>query len=170
MGIFETERLTLRQLEVGRDEAFILTLLNTEGFLRFIGDRGVRDLDGAGDYIRNGPGKSYVENGFGLWLVELRSTGAPIGLCGLVRREGLDHPDIGYAFLPGHGGQGFAVEAAAGTLAHGRGKLGLWTLCAVTTPDNAASRRVLEKIGLVYQGLIVLPGRDDESTYYLTTD
>ncbi len=170
MGIFETARLRLRELEVGRDEDFILTLLNTDGFLKFIGDRGVRDLDGAADYIRNGPGKSYVDNGFGLWVVELKSTGERIGLCGLVRREGLDHPDIGYAFLPDHGGQGYAVEAAGGTLAHGRARLGLWTLCAVTTPDNAASRRVLEKIGLVFQGLIVLPGRDDESTYYLTLD
>ncbi len=170
MEIFETDRLTLRELVVGRDEDFILDLLNTEGFLKFIGDRGVRDLAGARDYIANGPGKSYVENGFGLWAVELTASGERIGLCGLVRRDGLDHPDIGYAFLPAHEGQGYAVEAAGGTLAHARSHLGLKTLCAVTTPENAASRRVLEKIGLTYRGLITLPGRDDESTYYETVD
>jgi RimJ/RimL family protein N-acetyltransferase len=170
MEIFETNRLKLRELAVGRDEDFILDLLNTEGFVKFIGDRGVRDLEGARNYILNGPAKSYDDNGFGLWVVELGSSGERIGLCGMVRREGLDHPDIGYAFLPDHGGRGYAVEAAGGTLAHARSQLDLKTLCAVTTPDNAASRRVLEKIGLVYQGLIVLPGRDDESTYYLTAD
>ncbi len=166
--VFETERLTVDHLEVGRDEAFILQILNEPGFLRNIGDRGVRDLVGARGYIEGGPAKSYAEHGFGLWRVVETATGAPVGLCGLLKRDGLDDPDVGYAFLTEARGKGYAVEAARAALAHGRSAFGMGRIVAIVTPDNDASIRVLEKIGLVAAGLIRLPGRDDDSAYFIS--
>ena len=166
--VFETERLTADELEVGRDEAFILELLNEPGFLKNIGDRGVRDLAGAAGYIEGGPAKSYAEHGFGLWRVSETATGAPVGLCGLLKRDGLDDPDVGYAFLTGARGKGYAVEAARATLAHGRRVFGMGRIVAIVTPGNGPSIRVLEKIGLEAAGLIRLPGRDDESAYFIS--
>ena len=80
------------------DAAFILQLLNEEGFIRFIGDKGVRTLEDARDYILQGPMDSYARNGFGLYAACLRDA-TPIGICGLVKREGLNDPDVGFAFL-----------------------------------------------------------------------
>lgn len=165
--MLETERLRLRELEVGRDEAFVLKLLNEEGFLKNIGDRGVRDLEGAARYIMDGPGASYAQNGFGLWAVELKETGDPVGMSGLIKRDVLEHVDIGYAFLEASAGRGFASEAGAAVLNYGLGALGLKTIVAITTPDNAASGRVLEKLGLRFEGMIQLPTHDTQSRYYV---
>ena len=164
----ETERLRLRELEVGRDEAFVLKLLNEDGFLRNIGDRGVLDLDGAARYILEGPGSSYAQNGFGLWAVEDKATGEPVGLSGLIRRDVLEHVDIGYAFLESVAGRGYATEAGAAVMAYGREVVGLTTIVAITTPDNDASGRVLEKLGLKFSGMIQLPTHDTESRYYVS--
>ena len=164
----ETDRLALDELSVGRDEAFILELLNEPGFLENIGDRGVRDLDGARGYIEGGPAVSYAKHGFGLWRVAEAASGTPVGICGLIRREGLDDPDVGYAFLARAWGQGFAVEAARASLDYGRRVLGLKRIVAITAPDNRASIKVLEKLGLAAAGIISLPGRDDESAYFVS--
>lgn len=99
MNVVETDRLALRQLSTG-DAPFILELLNEPSFLRFIGDRGVRTLDDAREYISTGPVDSYDRLGFGLYLTALKEDDLPIGICGLVKRKGLDDVDIGYAFLP----------------------------------------------------------------------
>lgn len=165
--ILSTARLELDELTAGRDEAFVLALLNEPGFLDNIGDRGVRDLAGARGYIVDGPGASYAANGFGLWRVVEKVSGAPVGICGLVRRPGLEVPDVGYAFLAQAAGRGYATESAAAVMAYGRQALGLGRLVAVTTPNNAASIKVLEKIGFVAGGMIMLPGRDDESAYFV---
>lgn len=164
----ETERLRLRELEVGRDEAFVLKLLNEDGFLRNIGDRGVRDLDGAARYILEGPGASYAQNGFGLWAVEDKVTAGPVGLSGLIKRDVLEHVDIGYAFLESAAGRGYATEACAAVMAYGREVVGLTTIVAITTPDNDASGRVLEKLGLTFEGMIQLPTHETESRYYVS--
>jgi RimJ/RimL family protein N-acetyltransferase len=108
----ETARLRLRELAAG-DAPFILTLLNEPSFIQNIGDRGVRSLEDARAYIANGPVASYVRFGFGLYLVELRESGAPIGICGILKRDALPDPDLGFAFLPGHWKQGYAFESAA---------------------------------------------------------
>ena len=165
--LVETARLTLDELTVGRDEAFILELLNESGFLENIGDRGVRDLEGARGYIE-GAAASYAKNGFGLWRVVEMQSGTPVGICGLIRREGLDDPDVGYAFLARTWGHGYAAEAALASLDYGRRVLGIGRIVAITAPDNAASIKVLEKIGLAAAGLIRLPGRDDESAYFVS--
>lgn len=166
--LIETERLELDELAVDRDELFVFQLLNEPGFLDNIGDREVNDLEGARAYIETGPVASYAANGFGLWRVVTKSDGHSIGICGLVRRDGLGDPDVGYAFLESSWGQGYAAEAAAATLVYARGKLGLERIVAITKPSNAASIRVLEKIGLTFDGVIQLPGHDGDSSFYVS--
>ena len=164
--ILETERLVLHELT--KDDApFILELLMSRGFRENIGDRGVRDLDGARGYIERVQA-GYAANGFGLWRADLKATGKATGLAGLVRREGLDHPDVGYAFLEPFWGQGLASESAAACLEHGREVLGLKTIIAITTPANAGSIAVLKKIGLKDAGLIHVSGHDEPSRYFTT--
>lgn len=167
-NLIETARLTLRELQAGRDEDFVLRLLMSRGFVDNIGDRGVRDLDDARRYILDGPGASYAQNGYGLWRVARREDDSPIGICGLVRRDGLEAPDVGYAFLEESWGQGYAVEAAAATLDYARRTLGLSVILAITKPGNQASMRVLEKIGLRFKKMITLPGMTEQSTYFTT--
>ena len=147
MNVIETERLNLRRLEAG-DAAFILELLNDEFFLRHIGDKGVRTIEDAVRYILTIAVESYARHGFGLWLVELKTSGTPAGICGLVKRDTLPDADIGYAFLPRFRANGYATEAAAAVLSYGLNALGLKRLLAITQPENAGSIRVLEKIGL----------------------
>ena len=160
MTTLTTERLTLTP--VGADDAaFVLELLNDPGWIRNIGDRGVRDLAAAQAYIAERFGKS-------LWLVARDATGEPLGMCGLIERDTLDHPDIGYAFLERHAGKGYASEAATALLNHARETLGLVTIVAITAPDNTASQRVLEKIGLRFVQMIDVPGYDGPSAFFTT--
>ena len=166
MRILETERLRLNELEPD-DAPFILELVTSPGFVQNIGDRGVRDLETAGGYIERAR-KSYADHGFGLWRCDLKATGEPVGLCGLVRRDGLDHPDVGYAFLERFWGGGLATEGAAACLEHGLKTLGLPVILAITTPSNAGSQAVLRKIGLRDAGLVRIPGYDHDSSFFTT--
>jgi RimJ/RimL family protein N-acetyltransferase len=150
MHVIETERLHLRQLNAG-DAPFMLELLNEPSFIRNIGDRGVRNVEDAAGYILRGPVDSYARHGFGLWLVELKESGTPAGICGLVRRDALPDPDIGYAFLPRFRSRGYAREAAAATLGYAFDALKLERVLAITNPDNSGSIKVLEKIGLKFE-------------------
>lgn len=156
--VLETARLRLRELAAG-DAPFVLRLLNDPTFLRYIGDRGVRDLDDARRYIVRGMVDSYERHGFGLWLVELCEAGdEPIGLCGLVSREGLDAPDIGFALLPQWWSRGLAHEAASAVMAHARRVIGLERVLAIANPDNASSVRLLQKLGFRYLRDVQIPG------------
>jgi RimJ/RimL family protein N-acetyltransferase len=165
MIVLETERLSLREAEEA-DASFVLELLNSPGFLENIGDRGVRDEDQARTFIEDRLRGSYRDHGYGMWLASQKSDGAAVGVAGLVRREGLDVPDVGYAFIPRVWGQGYAQEAAAAVLGYAKGPLGIEALAAITTPENFASMAVLRKIGFTYQGMIQLPGIERESTYF----
>jgi len=166
LKILETDRLILRQLVV-EDATFIFALLNDPGWLRFIGDRGIRTLDDARNYILQGPVAMYARYGFGLYLTVRKQDGVPIGLCGLLKRDGLADVDIGYAFLPQFRGQGYAAEAAAAVMAYGKNVLELARIVAITAPDNERSAKVLEKLGLTFTKMITLPG--DESAVKLFT-
>ncbi len=139
-----------------QDDAFILRLLNEEGFLRFIGDKGVRTLADARDYIAQGPIESYRRHGFGLYLTSLRDDGRPIGICGLVKREGLSDVDVGFAFLSEFWSKGYATESAAAVLAYARDRLKLKRIVAITAMDNHGSIAVLGKIGLKFERLVRL--------------
>lgn len=164
----ETERLRLRRFDAD-DAAFILRLVNEPSWLRFIGDRGVRDLEGARRYIAEGPQHHVAQHGFGLFLVERRSDAEPLGMCGLIRRDTLPDADIGFAFLPAHWGQGYAREAAEATLRYARERHGLPRVVAITSPDNVASRRLLERIGLQLEGTVRLSGSEEELHLFGTT-
>ena len=153
--VLETERLALRKL-VTDDAEFIIELLNEPSFLRFIGDKGVRTLDDARQYILSGPVESYEKNGFGLYLVELKENATAIGISGLVKRDTLPDPDIGFAFLPAYWSKGYAVESAAAVMNYAREVLRLDHILAITTPDNEASARLLGKIGLRFERMIKL--------------
>ncbi|HEY0723403.1 MAG TPA: GNAT family N-acetyltransferase, partial [Pyrinomonadaceae bacterium] len=153
MIVLETGRLFLRGLTVG-DAEFILTLLNEPSFLRFIGDKKVRTVADAEQYILNGPVASYERHGFGLLLVELKVAQTPIGICGLLKREELPDPDIGFAFLPDFWNKGYAFEAAAAVMKDARERLKLERILAITNQDNEASIKLLQKIGLQFERLI----------------
>jgi ribosomal-protein-alanine N-acetyltransferase len=160
MIVLETDRLALRKLTL-EDAPFLLRLLNTPLFIKYIGDRGVKNLDDACAYLTKAPMRSYDVFGFGMYGVELKTTGDLIGLSGLVNREGLDYIDLGFAFLPEYGGNGYATESAQGVLEYARDELKVPKLVGITSPENAASIRVLEKIGMVYEGVVPLPREGD---------
>ena len=160
MIVLETERLILRHLSID-DAEFILELLNEPSFLRYIGDKGVRTIDDACQYILNGPMESYERHGFGLYLVELKEGGLPIGISGLVKRPALTDADVGFAFLPAYWSKGYAVESASAVMAYGREVLGLTRILAITSPDNEMSARLLGKIGLRFERMVRLS--EDES-------
>lgn len=141
----------------GEDAAFILKLVNDPLWLRFIGDRGVRTLEDARAYILKGPVAMYERVGFGLYLVEHKRDGVPLGICGLIKRDGLDDVDLGFAFLPEFRAQGYAYESAAAVLAYGRNVLGLKRIVAITSPDNERSVHLLEKLGFTFEKMIQLP-------------
>jgi RimJ/RimL family protein N-acetyltransferase len=165
MIVLQTERLVLSQMAPD-DAEFILRLLNDEAFIRFIGDKGVRSIADAHDYLRNGPMYSYRKNGFGLYLVRRLADNTRLGMCGLVRREGLDGPDLGFAFLPEFRCHGYAYESAAAVLAHARGNLGLGRILGITSPDNCGSIRLLEKAGFAFERRMRLSADDSEVNLY----
>jgi [ribosomal protein S5]-alanine N-acetyltransferase len=154
--VLETDRLSLRRLSV-EDNAFVLELVNDPLWLRFIGDRGVRTLDDARDYVLKGPVAMYERVGFGLYLVERKSDGVPLGICGLIKRDALEDVDLGFAFLPEFRAHGYAYESAAAVLAYGRHAFGLNRIVAITSPDNEQSARLLEKLGFTFEKMIQLP-------------
>lgn len=156
--VLDAPRLTLRRLTED-DAPFILRLVNEPSWLRFIGDKGVRNLDDARRYLREGPLDMYARRGFGLYHVSTKHDGTPIGMCGLIKRDALPDVDIGFAYVPESWGNGYAVEAAEAVVAHARDDFRLKRLVAITSLDNTASIRVLMKIGLTFEKLIELtPG------------
>jgi [ribosomal protein S5]-alanine N-acetyltransferase len=163
----ETERLLLRPMTLA-DADFILKLLNEPSFIRNIGDRRVRTMDDACSYIQNGPLKSYEKHGFGLFTIVLRETGESIGMCGLIKRDTLEDVDIGYALLPGYWSRGYALEAASAIRDHARDVIGLKRLVAIVDPTNASSIRVLEKLGMQFEGMVRLSPDDIELRLFVT--
>ena len=161
MTVLETDRLILRWISAD-DAPFILELLNDPGWLRFIGDRGVRTADGAREYILKGPVAMVERLGFGLYLTERKTDGVPLGICGLIKRDGLDDVDIGFAFLPQFTGMGYATEAATATMAYGKNTFGLKRIVGITSQDNVTSIRLLEKIGLKFEAMVKIPKDDEE--------
>lgn len=168
MPALTTARLTLTPMSVD-DAPFMLALLNDPAWLRFIGDRGIRTLDQARNYIENGSVQSFVRHGFGSFLVRLTATHTPIGTCGFYQRDTLPAADIGFAFLPPFTGHGYAFEAASALMAHGRTTLGLDRILAITSPDNITSIKLLEKLGLRFGKMLRLTG-DSPEVRLFTTD
>jgi RimJ/RimL family protein N-acetyltransferase len=160
LKVLETDRLILRWLSL-EDAEFILQLVNEPSWLRFIGDKGVRTLDDARSYILQGPVEMYSRLGFGLYLVELKEEGLPIGMCGLIKRDSLKDVDIGFAFLPAYWNKGYAYEAAFAVMAYAK-ELGLNRIVAITSPDNDSSVKLLEKLGLRFEKMLKLTTGSEE--------
>lgn len=159
MQILETQRLRLREADEN-DAQFIYDLLTDKTFIDNIADKGVKNLDDARDYINKSLINSYQTNGFGLWLTEQKSDGAAVGLCGLVGREELDDPDVGYAFLPQYVGQGYATESGKAVMDYGKTTLKIERIVGITTAENPGSIKVLEKLGLRLQGPMDFKGEE----------
>lgn len=149
------------------DWNFIIELLNSKGWLQFIGDRNVRSRQDAENYLMNGPFKSYEAFGYGLSLVELKRTAQSIGMCGIINRPGLDYPDIGFAFLPKFHGKGYASEMAKAILEYARDRLGLRKISAITVPENINSIKVLEKLGFIFHMPFSLDKSDEQLLLYV---
>jgi RimJ/RimL family protein N-acetyltransferase len=147
--VLSTERLILRRFVLD-DAPFVIALVNEPGWLEYIGDKGVHTVEDAHRFLRDGPLKMYEQHGFGLYVVERKSDAAPIGMCGLIKRDTLDHVDIGFALLASVAGQGFAYEAASAVVQLAK-TLGLPRLLAITTPTNRASQKLLGKLGLQFE-------------------
>ena len=167
MQVLETERLSLRRLTPD-DSEFILELLNDPSWLRFIGDKGVRTLDDARDYILQSLVAMYERLGFGLYLTELKNEGVPIGICGLIKRDSLADVDIGFAFLPKFRGKGYAYESASAVMAYGKRALGLNRMVAITSPDNYGSARLLEKLGFTFERMVKLSDDSSEVSLFVS--
>ncbi len=162
----ETERLLLREFTTD-DTAFIIELVNSAGWLQYIGDRNIKSAEQAKTYLENGPIKSYRENGFGLCLVERKDDATAIGMCGLLKREYLDSPDLGFAFLPEFHGKGYAHEIANATLVHASIKFGISTVSAIVMASNEKSIKILEKMGFNFKETIFLPTGKEELQLYI---
>jgi RimJ/RimL family protein N-acetyltransferase len=161
----ETPRLILRRFTLD-DAPFILELVNDPAWLEHIGDRNVRTLEDARAYLTKGTLAMYEREGFGMLAVTLKDSAELVGTCGLIKRDGLEDIDIGFAFLPQYRGQGFALESAEAVLDHGINVLGLKRIVAIVSRANHRSIRILEKIGLRFERMVRLPGDGDEIELY----
>jgi len=161
--------LRLRELLPG-DAEFILNLVNSPGWLEFIGNRNIHTLEDARNYMVTGPITSYVQHGYGLYMVERKADEKAIGLCGLVKREYLPSADLGFAFLPEFHGQGYALEAARLTLQHAQQQHGMKEVLAITTFHNERSIGLLQKLGMKKSGTITTPSTSEELLLFCWQD
>ena len=159
--VIETQRLILRKFTV-EDAAFMLKLLNTPNWLRFIGDRNVRTLEEAKQYLLNGNIRSYREYGFGFYVVVIKETQESIGICGIVKREGLEDVDIGFAFFQQFMGKGYGYEAASAVLNYALNDLKIKRIVAIVDPENVVSIALIKKIGLQFEKMIQMSPKDIE--------
>lgn len=164
--VVSSARLRLLKLELN-DAPLMLRLLNEPSFIANIADRGVRTLAEAEQYLAQGPLAMYQQHGFGMYRVERKEDGVNLGLCGLVYRDYLGKPDVGYAFFPEFAGLGYASEAALSVFLYGKTVLQLPEIVAIVAPHNLASQKVLQKLGLVQQGQIAVPGENKKVDYYV---
>jgi RimJ/RimL family protein N-acetyltransferase len=167
MKTLETERLIIREL-IEADDKFILDLLNQPSFIKYIGDRNVRTVEESRVYIKDRLRKSYEHFGFGMYLVELKETKMPIGVCGFVKRDSLPEPDIGFAFLADFEGKGYGSESAEAVMKYGKEVLNLSRVLAIATQDNHASHKLLEKLGFEFERLVKLPHDEEELKMFST--
>lgn len=164
--MINTARLIIRPLSDETDCPFILRLLNQQGFYDHIGDKNVRNLEDAKNYIIDGPNKSFIQHGFGLMLVAT-TEGEPVGLCGLLKRDNLGHPDLGYAICETHYRKGYAFESCQGVLSHYQSQR---PLLAITLLENTASQNLLLKLGFIKEQVLeATPHQDASQLFRLTT-
>lgn len=164
-AILRTERLRLRRFDLD-DAPFVVELVNQRSFKEFIGDKGVSSLADARSYIKDGPLATYVEYGYGPYVVEETTDGAPVGMCGLFKRQNLDHPDLGFAFLERYFRRGFAAESSLGVVHYAGDVLGLPLLAAIVDPENVRSIALIEKLGFEFASMYPIPDEGKNLRYY----
>ena len=162
--VAETERLALRKFAPG-DAPFVLRLLNEPSFLENIGDKGVRTVQQAARYLADGPMRSYARHGHGLYLVALKDSQEPIGMCGILQRDAIADVDLGYAFLPEHWSSGYAFESASAVLRTEGSRFP--RILAFVSPGNAPSIRLLERLGFAFAGHTKLEPEAPEVSVYV---
>jgi [ribosomal protein S5]-alanine N-acetyltransferase len=166
--VIETERLFLQEFTT-EDSAFMLELLNTPDWIKFIGDRGVRTIEEAEQYLLNGYMKSYQTHGFGFYKVEIKDSNESIGICGIIKRDYLENVDIGFAFLPQFVGKGYGFEAASATLKYTHNTLKIKRVIAIVDPENVVSIGLIKKIGLAFEKMIY-PDHKEELMLFSVED
>lgn len=159
--LIQTDRLRLREA-VPSDARFFYRLLRQPEWIRFIGDRGIHRVEDGRRYVEHRLMGHYAQHGYGLWVVCPHGRQGGIGICGLVKRDTFDAPDIGFAFLNAHVGKGYAVESAAAVLNYSTNALKLPKILAIANQDNERSVGVLRRIGMREEGTVVLPGETME--------
>jgi ribosomal-protein-alanine N-acetyltransferase len=167
--ICKTERLILREMTED-DSTFINELLNTPKFIKYIGDRGVRSDEDARLFIRDRYRKSYEQHGYGLYAVDQKSSGTPVGICGLVRRDTLPAADLGFAFLPEYEGQGYGYESSMAVIKYARETFGFSELLAITSLNNVVSVGLLKKVGFELESVIDTPEGERLNLFRLRID
>lgn len=161
MNIIETNRLILRKFILD-DAGFVLELLNSPSWLKYIGDRNVKNLEDAKNYISDKLISSYIKNGFGLYEIILKKDNIPVGMCGLIKRDTLENIDLGFALSPVFTGNGYAFEAAFATLNYAKTVLKLERIIAITTTENKNSIKLLEKLKFVFEKMVHLSNEEEE--------
>jgi len=144
--IIATKRLSLIRLSAD-DADFILELVNTDDWMKYIGDRNIKDRNQALEYIENGPKNSYERHGYGLWGIKLNQT--LIGICGLLERADLEYADLGYALLPEYYQNGFMTESCRGVITYASRVLSMKYLYAISDKNNNRSIHLLIKLGFI---------------------
>ncbi len=164
--LLETERLILEEITTDHAD-FLFKLMNDPSWLRFIGDRNIKSIEMAEDYIQNKIRPSYEKFGFGFYLTSLKKDDAPIGVCGLVKRPALEHVDVGFAFMPEYRRLGYGYESASAILTYAKAKLGIDHVVAITDLDNIRSIKLLEKLGLKFEKIMQLEGENKQCRLFI---
>lgn len=157
----ETDRLVIRQIRLS-DAPFYVQLFNSEGWLKYIGDRNVHTVAEAEAYIQKHYLSSYEQHGYGSFAVILKGQDKMIGACGLYKREQLEHADIGFAYLPEYMGKGYGFEAAQAVMDYAQHELEMETILGFTVDYNLASIALLKKLGLKEAGTFRFEDDDEE--------
>lgn len=163
--LIETPRLQLRPVTVD-DAELLLAVWNDPAFIRHVTDRGIRTIAQSRDAIRDGALKLFAEFGYGPYCMSLKTDGTLIGICGLFKRDNLDDPDIGFSVLPDYCGKGYAGEAAHAVVEFAGDTLGIRSLTAIVSPNNAPSIGLIKKLGLTFERMITMPGDDEAICLY----
>ena len=164
--ILESERLLLEKFTIN-DAPFFYNLVNDPDWVKYIGDRNVRTIADAEKYLTEKIIPSYEQFGFGFYIVRLKGENTPIGMCGLIKRDWMEHVEIGYAFLAEFRGKGYAIESSIATKQYAKEKLSILRLAAITDTDNEKSGNLLERLGFKYERLITYPGEEQQCKLYL---
>lgn len=162
---YETERLIIKLVDID-DAEFLMQLLNTEKWLKNIGDRNIHNLEDAKKYVREKNLPNIEKLGYGNCVVILKSNNEKIGTVGLYDRDGIDGVDIGFAFLEEYEGKGYAYESAKKIIDVGINEFGIKKVSAITLPTNKSSIKLIEKLGLKFKEVVRIPNDTEDLNLY----